>query len=289
MSLRQSSLGMETEMGKLKKAGNLVLGWMKDVYRSRRLIFDLANKDFKSRYAASYLGIVWAFVQPVVTVMIYILVFQVGFKQGMGREVPFALWLTIGIVPYLFFQEALLSATNSLIEFSYLVKKVVFKISVLPIVKVISAAYVHLFFIALAVVVYLGFGMKLHIYMIQVFYYSFAAMVLVLGLSYITSALVVFFRDLGQIVNILLQFLMWLTPIMWNIDDMEWITPAIHRVLKLNPIYYITSGYRDAFLNQVWFWEKGEWTVYFWMSAVFIAGLGTFTFKKLEKHFADVL
>lgn len=276
-------------MGKLKKAANLVSGWLKDVYRSRRLILDLANKDFKSRYAASYLGIIWAFVQPIVTVLIYILVFQVGFKQGLGREVPFALWLTIGIVPYLFFQEALLSATNSLLEFSYLVKKVVFKISVLPIVKIISAAYVHLFFIALTVIVYFCFGMKPHIYMIQVFYYSFAAIVLVLGLSYITSAMVVFFRDLGQIVNILLQFLMWLTPIMWSVEDMEWVTPAVHRFLKLNPVYYITSGYRDAFLNKVWFWEKGEWTVYFWIVAFLIAGAGTLTFKKLEKHFADVL
>ena len=93
-------------MGKLKKVQNLAVLWIRDVYRSRRLIFDLANKDFKSRYAASYLGILWAFVQPIVTVSIYILVFQVGFKQGMKRDVPFALWLTIGIVPYLFFQEA---------------------------------------------------------------------------------------------------------------------------------------------------------------------------------------
>lgn len=276
-------------MNKVKKGMNLAFGWIRDVYRSRRLILDLANNDFKSRYAASYLGIIWAFVQPIVTVSIYILVFQVGFKQGIGREVPFALWLTIGIVPYLFFQEALLSATGSLLEFSYLVKKVVFKISVLPIVKIISAAYVHLFFIGLAVVVYLCFGMPVHIYMIQVFYYSFAAIVLVLGLSYITASMVVFFRDLGQIVNILLQFLMWLTPIMWNIDDMEWVTPTIHRILKLNPIYYITSGYRDAFLNKVWFWEKGEWTLYFWIVALMIAMIGTMTFKKLEKHFADVL
>lgn len=276
-------------MGKWKKAWKLASGWVLDVYRSRRLILDLANKDFKSRYAASYLGILWAFVQPVVTVSIYVLVFQVGFKQGQGSDVPFALWLTIGIVPYLFFQEALLSATNSLMEFSYLVKKVVFKISVLPVVKIISAFYVHLFFIALTAGLYLCFGMKPHIYMIQVFYYSLAAVALVLGLSYITASMVVFFRDLGQIVNILLQFLMWLTPIMWNVDTMEWVTPGVHRFLKLNPVYYITCGYRDSFLNKVWFWEKGEWTVYFWLVAAGIAVLGTLTFKKLEKHFADVL
>ena len=126
-------------VSKGKKVANLGLQWFRDIYRNRKLILDLANKDFKSRYAASYLGIIWAFVQPIVTVAIYILVFQLGFKAKPVRDVPYALWLVVGIVPWLFFQEALLSATNSLIEFSYLVKKVVFKISVLPMVKIISA------------------------------------------------------------------------------------------------------------------------------------------------------
>ena len=93
-------------MGKLKKVQSLAVLWIRDVYRSRRLIFDLANKDFKSRYAASYLGILWAFVQPIVTVSIYILVFQVGFKQGMKRDVPFALWLTIGMC-HIYFSKRL--------------------------------------------------------------------------------------------------------------------------------------------------------------------------------------
>ena len=102
-------------VSKGKKVANLGLQWFRDIYRNRKLILDLANKDFKSRYAASYLGIIWAFVQPIVTVAIYILVFQLGFKAKPVRDVPYALWLVVGIVPWLFFQEALLSATNSLI------------------------------------------------------------------------------------------------------------------------------------------------------------------------------
>ena len=207
-------------VSKGKKVANLGLQWFRDIYRNRKLILDLANKDFKSRYAASYLGIIWAFVQPIVTVAIYILVFQLGFKAKPVRDVPYALWLVVGIVPWLFFQEALLSATNSLIEFSYLVKKVVFKISVLPMVKIISAFYVHIFFVGVAVILYFAFGYTPHLYMIQVIYYTFSAVILVLGFSYITASMVVFFRDLGQIVSILLQFGMWLTPIMWNMDDL---------------------------------------------------------------------
>lgn len=269
---------------KVKKA----LQWFADLYANRRLIFNLAGKDFKMRYAASYLGAIWAFVQPIVTVIIYVVVFQAGFRSGDVEGAPYALWLIAGIVPWFFFNEALTGATNSLIEFSYLVKKVVFKISVLPIVKILTALYVHIFFIGLAIIVYLLFGFNLGPYLIQVIYYTFAAIALVLGLAYIMSALMVFFRDLGQIINVLLQFLMWLTPILWNFGMIN--VPENMRVLfKLNPIYYLVSGYRDAFIYGEWFWEKPLWTVYYWGVVIVIGILGIFTFKKLEKHFADVL
>lgn len=268
---------------------NKGLLWFRDMIANRRLIINLANKEFRMRYAASYLGIFWAFVQPIVTITIYIVVFQLRFNAAPVRGVPYSLWLVIGMVPWLFFQEALMSATNCLLEFSYLVKKVVFKISVLPIVKIIPAVYIHAFFVGLAVIVYLCFGKTPHIYMLQAIYYTFAAVVLTLGLSFITASMVVFFRDLSQIVNILLQFGMWLTPVLWDVEGMSFVTPFIHRILKLNPVYYITSGYRDAFLDKVWFWEKGTWTIYFWVLTLAIGAVGTFTFKRLEKHFADVL
>lgn len=264
--------------------------WFKDIWRSRRLIMDLANKDFQGRYAASYLGAVWAFVQPIVTILIYVFVFQFGLKaQPPQGDVPYSLWLSIGIVPWFFFQDALMSATNSLMEFSYLVKKIVFKISVLPIVKIISAFYVHLFFIFLLLVLSLIFGYTPHIYMIQSLYYTAAATVLVLGLSYITASTVIFFRDLSQVITILLQFGMWLTPIMWGMDTMGIESPLIQQIFKLNPMYYIVNGYRDSFIEKVWFWEHKGWTLYFWAVTFFICIVGTITFKKLEKHFADVL
>ncbi|MBE5949656.1 MAG: ABC transporter permease [Lachnospiraceae bacterium] len=264
--------------------------WFADIYANRRLIVNLANKDFKMRYAASYLGAIWAFVQPIVTVAIYIFVFQFGLRAGNTAEgVPYSLWLVAGMVPWLFFFEALTNATNSLLEYSYLVKKVVFKISVLPIVKILTALYVHVFFIGVAIVVYLLFGYTLTISLVQVIYYTFAATALVLCISYITSALVIFFRDLGQIVNIILQFMMWLTPILWRLEDVDIIPDSLHWIFKLNPIHYITSGYRDAFIYGTWFYEKPLWTLYFWCFILVTGIMGIFTFKKLEKHFADVL
>ena len=259
---------------------------LKELNNNKVLIWKLSRNDFKTKYAGSYLGVIWAFVQPIVTVIIYWFVFQVGFKSAPMNDFPFVLWLIAGMVPWFFYNEALLNATNSLLEYNYLVKKVVFKISILPIVKIMSSLYVHIFFVIFANIVYLIAGYMPSVYMIQVIYYSFCTFFLVLGISYATSAIIIFFKDLGQIVNILLQFGMWLTPIMWSY---EMVAPQYQWILKLNPMYYIVEGYRDTFIRHVWFWERYNQTIYFWCVALVLFGIGALIFKKLKVHFADVL
>lgn len=264
-----------------------------ELYRNRKLVLKLAANDFKTRYAGSYLGIIWAFIQPIVTVLVYWFVFEKGLKAGgmntkAGIQVPFVLWLLAGLVPWFFFQDALSGGSNALIDYSYLVKKVVFKISVLPIVKVISAIFVHVFFIGFTVVLYAAYQYYPDLYTLQIVYYSFSMMLFVLGLVYATSAIIVFFRDLSQIIQIVLQVGMWMTPIMWNIDAID-LPPVLISIFRLNPMFYIVSGYRDALINKVWFWEQPQSTLYFWIVTVILFGLGTVIFRRLKVHFADVL
>lgn len=267
-----------------------VFGLPVELYQNRRLILNLAKNDFKTKFAGSYLGIFWAFVQPIVTVLVYWFVFQVGLRSGNMHDYPFVLWLVAGLVPWFFFQEALFGGTNALIEYSYLVKKVVFKISTLPLVKVISALFVHLFFIVFTLILYSCYGYFPDLYTLQVVYYTFALFVLVLGICYTTSAVVIFFRDLTQIINIVLQVGVWVTPIMWNIDDMGRYMPRVLVLfMKANPLYYIVNGYRDALLNKVWFWERFDLTCLYWIVTAAVFALGTIIFKRLKVHFADIL
>lgn len=266
---------------------------MAGVYESRKLIARLSVNDFKTKFAGSYLGIIWAFVQPVITILVYWFVFEKGMKpaairDAAGTEVPYVLWLIAGMVPWFFFSDALSGGTRALLDYSYLVKKVVFKIDILPIVKIVSAVFVHLFFLAFAVLLYTLYGYYPDVYTLQVLYYSICLFVLVIGISYLTSAVVVFFRDLNQVINIVLQVGVWVTPIMWNIDTMD-ISPVLKNLLKLNPLYYIVQGYRDAFIGKVAFFERWELTIYFWVVTIVFVVLGTHVFKKLRMHFADVL
>lgn len=263
-----------------------------ELWQSRKLIWKLSRNDFKKRYAGSYMGAVWGFAQPLVTVLMYYLVFDKIFgnkaiELRSGVEVPFVLFITAGLVPWFFFSEAISQGTMSLIEYSYLVKKVVFKISILPVIKVIAATFSHLFFLVLAVLLACVYGYYPSIYLVQLLYYGACLFLLVLAMSFTTCAVVVFFRDLSQIISIFIQIGMWATPILWSLDAIH--NPVVVTLLKLNPLVYIVSGYRDAIYGHRWFIQDPYGTLYFWAVTIALFLMGTVIFKKLKVHFADVI
>ena len=135
---------------------NYVLSLMKEIIGKRKLIWDLGKADFRKRFVGSYFGVVWMFIQPIVTVSIYAVVFGMGFKSPPPIEgFTYVEWLVPGIVPWFFFSESVNSITNCLQEYNYLVKKVVFKVEILPIIKLISCLLVHAFFVVIMFGMYL--------------------------------------------------------------------------------------------------------------------------------------
>lgn len=260
--------------------------FLKELLVNRHIIVELTKRDFKTKYLGSYLGMMWAFVHPAVYITILWFVFQVGFRSAPVENFPFILWLMAGIIPWFFFSDCLANATNSILDNSFLVKKVVFSIGMLPIVKILSSLAIHLFFLVVLFLMLAAYGYPPNLYMLQALYYLCASLFLLLGLSWITSSAVIFLRDIGQVVVMGIQFLFWLTPIFWSPK----ILPARYQFLvKLNPVYYITEGYREAFIHKVWFWEHAMLTIYFWVVTGVIFVVGAVVFRKLRPHFADVL
>lgn len=269
---------------------NYLVSLCKEIIKKRKLIWDLAKADFKKRFVGSYFGVVWMFVQPLVTVLIYFFIFQIGFKsEPPVPGAPYVVWLVPGIVPWFFYSEALNCITNCLQEYNYLVKKVVFQVEILPIIKLISCLIVHGFFILIMLLMYACYGRMPLVTWVQILYYTFAASMLALAFGFLTSAINVFFKDMAQIVSIVLQFGMWLTPIMYHESLFTDKAPWAITVLKLNPFYYIVAGYRDSMLTGNWFWERPTLTVYYWVVTIVIGLIGLKVFKKLRPHFSDVL
>ena len=254
---------------------------------NRTLIVNLAKNDFKQKYASSYLGIVWGFIQPLITILVYWFVFQVGFRSGDVGSYPFVLWFIAGIVPWFFFTEALSSGTNVFIEYSYLVKKVLFKIETLPIIKIISSLFVHFFFILFLIGVCCAYGYYPNLHTLQAIYYLFAMIVLVFSIIVFTSAVVLFVRDLGQIINIIINIGFWATPIGWCLENT--LHGVLQKIFKINPVYYIVTGYRDSFVQGIWFWNRPFQTLYFWCFCIIMLLIGVKMFNKLKSHFPEVI
>ena len=270
----------------MRKLYDTLFGLIRDIIANRKFLWQMTKRDFKQRYLGSYLGILWAFIQPTITVMIFWFVFQVGFKSTPVNNFPFILWLVCGMFPWFFLSESILSATNSVVESSFLVKKIVFRVELLPIVKIVSALVVHLFFVAVLIVMFAIYGYPPSIYNVQIIYYLLAMICLALGISWLTSALTVFVRDVGQFVGMILQFGFWGTPIFWNL---KMLPEQFQFLLKFNPAYYLVEGYRQSFIYNEWFWEHAYLTAYFWSVTAAVMIIGAWCFKKLRPHFADVL
>ena len=225
-------------------------------------IWQFSVDDFKGKYAGSFVGSAWAFLQPLMTIIIYWFVFQIGFGNDSVKGYPFILWLISGLVPWFFINEGLISVTTSLAEYGYLVKKIVFNISILPLVKILSCFFVQIFLVLITIFFFCLWGYFPDLYYLQLI------------------------KDLIQIINIFMQIIFWVTPIVWNFDIMPL---AVQKVLVFNPVYYIIKGYRDIFIDKVFFFENIESALYYWIIAIFLFIIGRTIFKKLKIHFADVL
>jgi teichoic acid transport system permease protein len=255
--------------------------------RKRDLVLDLARADFRSRYIGSLFGGVWAFANPLFTFLMYLFVYRVAFRGAPAMEgVSAVLWLIVGITPWFFFAEGLLGTTSAFTDYSFLVKKVPFDISVVPSIKLFSSAFVHIFVWLIVVGIVFASGVAPSIAWLQIIYYFFALALLISGIGLVTATIMPFFRDMSHVMAVVLQFLFWLTPIGWSTAN---IPPSYARLIELNPLFYIIEGLRDALLHGRPFWYRPTLAGYFWSFVLAIHVIGMLLFRRLRPHIADVL
>ena len=259
---------------------------LRNLFNNFTFIWQFALDDLKSKYSGSALGIAWAFIQPIITVILYWFVFQLGFKSQPIANFPFILWLLAGLVPWFFFSDAIANATGSLKEYDYLVQKVLFNINILPLAKVMSTLLIQFVLLTFAICFYCLWGYVPDLYYLQLLPYLLYMVVLTAGIVYLTSTLYVFFKDIQQIISIILQVVFWLTPIVWTLDAMP---EGVQGILKYNPMYYVVSGYRNALVGKKEHLWSLAMNIYYWCAALLTLWLGLWLFNRCKKHFADIL
>ena len=261
------------------------LDFLAQLVKNRKLILNLSQRDFRKKYISNFFGFIWAVLDPLAFIIILYLVFGVRYGKTNPEEVPFVVYLITGYIAYDFFVGAFRSITTCIYDHAFLLKKVNFRVAVLPIVTLFSQLMIHGIVLGIAAGVLLYNHIFPQLYWLQVFYYLLALCVLLVSLGWLTSSIYLFFPDISNIVAIVSQALLFISPIFWN---MQGLPRSNQMILKLNPLFYIVNGYRESFTNHKGFWTHPALTLYFWGVCLVILVAGVIVFKKLRPHFADV-
>ena len=253
----------------------------KNLYQYRELLKTSVKKDIRGKYKNSFLGVLWSFLNPLLQIVTYAIIFPLILKNN---EPNYVIFLCTGLIPWTFFSTALNRSSSIIVDNDNIIKKVFFPREILPISMVTSEAinFIISTIIILGFVMFGGLGLTKYI----IFYplILIAQYITVLAISFILSSVTVFLRDIQHFVGVLLQLLFYATPIVYNAnsipENFEWI-------LKYNPMTYIVNAYRDIFYNQVSPDIKSICILIAIMTVITV--IGYFIFSKLQKGFAEEL
>lgn len=257
--------------------------FFRQLYLIRMLILNLSLRDFQKKYIRNLFGLFWAVLDPIAFVIILYLVFSSRF--GGSDTASFAVYLITGQVAFEFFSGSITSITTSISEHSFLLRKVNFRVAILPIVTLVSHLMIHCIVLFVTFIILFYNGVYPNLYWFQLLYYIIALSVLLVSMGWLTSAIYLFFPDISNIIQIVTRALFFLTPIFWNIKGQY---PDVQRILKMNPLYYIVTGYRESLTESVGFWHHPWLTLLYWSVCLVFMVAGVIIFKRLRPHFADV-
>ncbi len=256
---------------------------MKSIFVSKLEIFKLAINDFKSKYAGSALGVLWAIAEPLVTVAVYRFVYTFAFGGGDVCGIPYYLWLSVGLSAWLFAADGLRSVCASYRDYSFLVKKMRFNKRILPDVRCVSSLFSHTIFLSIVVVASIlnntPISGILGLIIMVIICYAY-----VLSLGKILSLLCGYYKDVQNVLNVALNIGFWVTPIFWNVDMLD---TSIKRIVELNPVALIAEGYRSTLLFGS-FMESDKF-VYLMLVIVVIYLTAEILERKLLPNMADKL
>lgn len=253
---------------------------IKELYSYREMISSLVKRDLKGRYKGSVLGFFWTFLNPLLQLGVYTLVFSVILKNDIDK---YYLFLFVALIPWIFFSTSVAGGANSILSQQDLVKKIYFPREVLPVSFVISQFInMLLSFIVVFLVILLS---KININLEAILYLPIIMIVefiLCLGMTFITSSITVYLRDMEYILGIITMAWQFLTPIMYSIDA---VPEKIKPIFYANPMTSVVISYRDIlYYSRI---PKLETLMSASFLGLFLLFLGLFLFKHLKRRFVE--
>ena len=249
--------------------------------RQRWLIIELVKRALTLRYRGSVFGLLWTLLNPLVFMAIYTLVFS----HFMRINIPqYPVFLITGLLPWLWFTEALPLGANCLIDHSGFLRNAVIPSAILPFVSVATGMMNFIFSLPILFFFLHMFGVELRLSLVALPLVMIVNFIFTLGIVLIAVTCNVFFRDVRYLINHALLALFFVSPVMYN---MSIVPSRFHWILKLNPLTTLLDSYRNIFLYGTWpHWRNFG---YFSFLAVLMFILGAWIFERYREIFAEYL
>jgi lipopolysaccharide transport system permease protein len=265
------------------------LALLRTLWQHRGLIKALSKRDVVGRYKGSVFGVLWSFLAPLLMVLVFTFVFGEIFKtRWAGSQqaggVDFATALFTGLLAYQFFSECISRAPSLIYGNANYVKKVVFPLEILPVVSVIAAVFHLLVAYGILFVFVMLSNWQLGWSALLVPVVLFPYLILVTGLSWALSALGVYLRDIGQLVQPGLTALLFLSPVFYPLSS---VPAQLQFLYHANPVTYVSETLRGVLLHQT-YPDLLHWFLFTGLSLT-VAWLGLWIFQITRKGFADVI
>ena len=253
----------------------------KNLYNYRELLKTSVKKEVRGKYKNSFLGIIWSFLNPLLQIAVYAIVFPLILRNNQENYVIF---LCCGLIPWNFFATSINRSAFSFVENGNIIKKVYFPREIIPI-SVVTSETVNFLISSIIIVGFVVFG-GLGISKYIIFYpiVLIAQYLIIMAISFIISSVCVYLRDLQHFIGVALQLLFYAAPVVYAPSS---IPENFQWILNLNPMTYVINAYRDIFYNQTMIDFKPLLIVI----AIAIVGciIGYGVFYKLQKGFAEQL
>lgn len=253
-----------------------------NIYRYREMLINMVRRELRGKYKGSILGFLWTFINPLLQLVVYTIVFSNIMRMGVSN---YEIFLFVALIPWMFFSTSVLSGAGSIIYNQSLVTKIYFPREILPL-SVVTSNFINMIYcsvIVLAVVLFYHMNLNLEVwFMLPVI--AFIEYILVIGIVLIVSALTVYFRDLEHILGIIIMAWQFLTPVMYP----ESFVPSQYQaILYLNPMTPIIISFRDVLYYGKMPVVENLVYAFLWSLIIFICGF--LLFGKLQKDFAEEL
>ncbi|NWF91939.1 MAG: ABC transporter permease [Syntrophaceae bacterium] len=216
-----------------------------ELKQNRWLTYQLFKRDFLSAYKQSLLGVLWAIILPLVSIAIFIVLNRSGILNIGDIGVPYSIYALLGIAFWQFFSNGLVACSNSLVNAGPMILKINFSKKSLVIAAAAKAIVPFAIQIAMVCILFVGYGRTPSIMGFLIPIFLIPLVLFTLGLGFFTSLLNGVVRDIGNIISILLMFLMFFTPVLYAKPKIGFLVT----VTKYNPLYYLVSAPRDLILK----------------------------------------